>query len=127
METMNAKEAMKEKIAKTLAENKVVMLVSFSSDLGEDVFQRMNLNGERSKVVKTVEEFANYVQELITNEQAGVLLTTHDVFEVVTYASWKECNVFGKDVNIKSLEKCFEEGLSVYLDSNGDIHEGFLD
>lgn len=124
---MNAKEAMKEKIAKTLAENKVVMLVSFSSDLGGNVFQRMNLSGERSKVVKTVEEFANYVQDLIVNEQAGVLLTTHDIFEKVTYASWKGVNVFGKDINAKNLEKCFEEGLSVYLDSNGDIHEDFLD
>lgn len=124
---MGAKEEMKGKIAKTLAENKVVMLVSFSSGLGREVFQRMNLSSERSEVVETVDEFANYVQDLIVNEQAGVLLTTHDIFEKVTYASWKGVNIFGKDINTENLEKCFEEGLSVYLDSSGDIHEGFLD
>ncbi|PER55713.1 hypothetical protein CN495_08140 [Bacillus thuringiensis] len=124
---MGAKEEMKEKIAKTLAENKVVMFVSHSSGLGREVFQRMNLSSERSKVVETVEEFANYVQDLIVNEHAGVLLTTHDIFEKVTYASWKGVNIFGKDINIENLEKCFEEGLSVYLDSSGDIYEGFLD
>ncbi|KLA07153.1 hypothetical protein B4086_5629 [Bacillus cereus] len=87
----------------------------------------MNLSSERSEVVETVDEFANYVQDLIVNEQAGVLLTTHDIFEKVTYASWKGVNIFGKGINTENLEKCFEEGLSVYLDSNGDIHEDFLD
>ncbi|KLA07152.1 hypothetical protein B4086_5628 [Bacillus cereus] len=39
METMGAKEEMKGKIAKTLSENKVVMLISFSSGLGREVFR----------------------------------------------------------------------------------------